>query len=154
MGKLTIAVVLFAVLCACNKEKVGEASAIADVGLTPKSFNDRRGGTEPAWNRPSGKRFVSLSADVVMKSCQAPLLKATDAALVDPSYGRFPANGGAFGDQKAIAGTLADTELPKCTEGQTTPAEFVFLIPDNMDTANASLSFRGATAPVSAFKQQ
>jgi hypothetical protein len=101
----------------------------------------------------ASSHFVLVHSDILMNSCQTPTLKSSEAALVD-SYGRFAATGGAFGDKKATPGTLADTQLASCTEGKTTTtAEFVFLVPDNMDVAGSSLSYRGASASLREVKK-
>ena len=148
---LMIALALAAI--GCNKDKAADTTG--DVALTVKSLGDVSGpSTDPAWSRPSGRRFVSLRADILMNTCDKPTLKSSDAALVDPGYGRVAAAGGAFGDAKAAPGTLADLELKPCTDGKTTtPAEFVFLVPDNMDVTAASFSFRAATTSLAGMKK-
>jgi hypothetical protein len=153
MGRIAVITMALLTTVGCNKDKPVDSTS-GDVGLTPRSFSDGPTSADPAWNRPNGKRFVSVRTDIVMQSCKTPALKSSDAALVDPSYGRFAAAGGAFGDQKAAPGTLGDTTLVRCAEGKTTtPADFVFLVPDNMDVTGASLSFRGALAPLSGLKK-
>jgi hypothetical protein len=153
MGRIAVITMALLTTIGCSKDKTVDPSS-GDVTLTPKSVSDGpSSSTDPAWNRPSGKRFVSVRTDILMNSCQTPTLKSSDAALVDPGYGRFAASGGSFGDQKAAPGTLGNTEVAACAAGKTTTtAELVFMIPDNMDVTAASLSFRGATAPLTGLR--
>ncbi len=154
MSRFAVITMALLTTVGCNKDKPADPTS-GDVSLTPRSFSDGPNpSTDPAWNRPNGKRFVSVRTEILMNSCQTPALKSSDAALVDPSYGRFAAAGGAFGEQKAAPGTLGNTELGPCAEGKTTTtAEFVFVVPDNMDVTTTSLSFRGASAPLTGLKK-
>jgi hypothetical protein len=154
MGRITVITMALLTTLGCTKDKSVDPSS-AEVGLTLKSLSDGpTTSADPAWNRPSGKRFVSVRTDILMNSCQTPALNSADAALVDESYGRFAALGGAFGDQKAAPGTLGTAQLTPCAEGKTTTAaEFVFLVPDNLDATAASLSFRGASASLTGLKK-
>jgi len=154
MGRIAVITMALLTTVGCNKDKPVDPSS-GDVGLTLESYSDGPSASaDPAWNRPNGKRFVSVRSEIVMNSCQTPALKSSDAALVDPSYGRFAATGGAFGDQKVTPGTLGNTDLAQCAEGKTkTTGEFVFVVPDNMDVTGASLSFRGASAPLTGLKK-
>jgi len=144
-----VVVTLLSIVAGC-KDKPAEATS-GDVTLTPRSFHVKAAdNADPAWTPPSGRRFVSVRTDVLMNTCEPPVLKSEGAELASSGYGRFPATAGAFGDKKPSAGTLAETELNECAAGKTTVvAELVFLVPDNMDVASASLSLRGATAPLS-----
>jgi hypothetical protein len=154
MGRIALITMALLTTGGCKDKSVDPSGA--DVTLALKSFSDgpNPSAEDPAWNRPSGKRFVSVRTDILMNSCQTPALNSADAALVDLSYGRFAALGGAFGDQKAAPGALGATALAPCTEGKTTTAaEFVFLVPDNLDVTGASLTFRGASAPLTGLKK-